>query len=78
MLVLYLHVFCNFTFSLEIFLTHLTLICFKRLLHMKEHLYEVISVIFVERSSRLNGTWKNINKKSTYTILGPSQRYQDF
>ena len=63
MLVLYLHVFCDFMFSLEIFSTLLTLICFKCLLHMKKHLYEVISVTFVEISSRFNGTWKNINKK---------------
>ena len=78
MLMLYLHVFCDSMFSLEIFSTHLTLICFKCLLHMKKHLYEVIPVTFVERSSRLNGTWKNISKKSTYIILVPSQRYQDF
>ena len=78
MIVHYLHVFCDFLFSFEIFSTHLTLICFKYLLHMKEHLYEVISVTFVEKSSRLNGTWKNINKKSTCNILVPSQRYQDF
>ena len=78
MLMLYLHVFCDSIFSLEIFSTHLTLICFKCLLHMKKHLYEVIPVTFVERSSRLNGTWKNISKKSTYIILVPSQRYQDF
>ena len=56
MLVLYLHVFCDSVFSLEIFSTHLTLICFKCLLHMKKHLYEVISVTFVERSLRLNST----------------------
>ena len=58
MLVLYLHVFCDSMFSLEIFPTHLTLICFKCILLMKEHMYEVISVMFVERSSRINGSWK--------------------
>ena len=78
MLVLYLHVFSDSMISLEIFSTHLTLICFKCLFHMKEHFYEVICVMFVERSSSLNGTRKNINKKSTYIILVPSQRYQDF
>ena len=78
MLVLYLNVFCDSMFSFEIFSTHLTLLCFKCLLHMKKHLYEVIPVTFVERSSRLNGTWKNICKKSTYIILVPSQRYQNF
>ena len=45
---------------------------------MKKHLYEVIPVTFVVRSSRLNGTWKNIWKKSTYNILVPNERYQDF
>ena len=34
--------------------------------------------MFVERSSRLNGTWINICKKSTLIILVCSQRYQDF
>ena len=58
MLVLYLHVFCNSMLSLEIFSTHLTLICFKCLFHIKKHLYQVIPVTFVESSSRLNGTWK--------------------
>jgi hypothetical protein len=38
MLMLYLHVFCDSMFSLEIFSTHLTLICFKCHLHMKKHL----------------------------------------
>ena len=71
MLMLYLHVFCDSMFSLEIFSTHFTLIYFKCLLHMKKHLYEVITVTFVERSSRLNGTWKNISKKSTYIFLFP-------
>ena len=72
------HVFCDSMLSLEIFSTHLTLICFKCLLHMKKHFYEVILVTFVEISSWLNGAWKNISKKSTYFILVPSQRYQDF
>ena len=31
---------------------------------MKNQLYEAISVPFVERSSRINGTWKNIIKKA--------------
>ena len=78
MLMLCLHVFCDPMFSLEIFSTHFTLICFKCLLDMKKHLYKVIPVTFVERSSRLNGTWKNISKKSTYIILVPSQTYTDF
>ena len=78
MIMLYLHVFCNSMLSLEKISTHLTLVCFKCLLHMKKHLYEVIPVTFVERSSRFNGPWKNITKKSTYIILVPSQRYQDF
>ena len=56
MLMLYLHVFSDPMLSLDIFSTHLTLICFKCLLHMKKLLYEVISVTFVKRSSRLNGT----------------------
>ena len=64
MLVLYLHVFCEYMFSLEIFSTHLTLICFKYLFHMKKHLYEVVYVTFVEISLRLNGRWKNICKKA--------------
>ena len=64
MLMLYLHVFCNSMFSLDIFSTHLTLICSKCLLHMNKHLYEVRPVTFVERSSRLNGTSKNISKKA--------------
>ena len=34
------------------------------------------TVTFVERSSRLNGTWKIIRKK--YIVLAPSQRYPDF
>ena len=76
--VLYLHVFCDSIFSLEIFSTTLTLICFNCLLHMKKHLYEAILVTFVERSLRLNGTWKNISKKFSYIILVSSQRYQDF
>ena len=63
-LLLYLHGFCDSMFSLEIFSTQFTLICFKCLLHMKKHLYEVIPVTFVERSSRINGTWENINKKA--------------
>ena len=46
----------RFMFSLELFSTHLTLICFKCLLHMNKHLYEAIPVTFVERSSRINGT----------------------
>ena len=78
MLMLNLHVFCDSMFSLEIFSTYLTLICFKCLLNMKKHLYEVIPVTFVERSSRWNDTWKNISKKTTYIILVSSQRYQDF
>ena len=45
MLVLYLHVFCDSMFSIEIFSTHFTLICFKFLLHMKKHLFEVIPVM---------------------------------
>ena len=65
MLVLFLLVFCDSMFSIEIFSTHLTLICFKCLFHMKKHLYEAIPVTFVERSSRLKGTWKNICNKST-------------
>ena len=72
------HVFCNSMFSLEIFSTHLTLMFFKCLLHMKKHLYEVIPVTFVERSSRLNGKSKNLWKKSKYNILVPNERYQDF
>ena len=78
MLMLYMHVFCHSMFSLEIFSTYLTLICLKCLLHMKKHLHEVLPVPFVERSSSLNGTWKNNSKKSTYYILVPSQRYYDF
>ena len=31
---------------------------------MKKHLYEAIYVTFVEISSRVNGTWKNIYKKA--------------
>ena len=54
------------------------MICFKCLLHMKEHLYKVIPVTFMEISSRLNGTWKNISKESTYIMLVPSQTYKDF
>ena len=77
-LMVYLHVFCDSMLSLEIFSTHLTLICFKCLLHMKKNLYEVIPVTFAERSSRWNGTWKNISKQCIYIILVPSQRYQDF
>ena len=77
-IVLYLHVFYDSMFSFEIFPTHFTLICFNCLLHMKNHLYKVISVTFVERSSRLNGTWKNISKKNVYIICVPSQRYQYF
>ena len=34
--------------------------------------------MFGERSSRLNGTWKNICKNSTHIILVLSPRYQDF
>ena len=56
MLMLYLHVFCDSMFSLETLSAHLTSMCFKCLLHMKKHLYEVISVTYAERSSRLNGT----------------------
>ena len=66
-----------YVFSWNIFHT-LTLICFKWVLHMKKHFYVVIPVAFVERSSRLYGIWKNIYKKSTYIILVPRQRYQDF
>ena len=77
-LMLYLHVFCDCMFSLEIFPTHFTLISFKCLLHMKKHLYKVIPVTSVERSSRLNGTWKNTGQKSTYIILVPSETYKDF
>ena len=62
----FLYVFWNSMFFLEIFSTHLTLICFECLLHMKKHLYEVLPVTVVEQSSRLNGTWKNIcNKANT-------------
>ena len=72
MLMLYLHVFCNSLLSLENFSTHFTLTCCKCLLHIKKHLYEVIPVRFVERSSILNVNWKNICKKSTYIFLVPS------
>ena len=68
---------CSCSLHSRLVSTHLTLKCFKCILHMKKHLYEVLSVIFVERSLRLNGTWKNISKKSTYITLVPSQRYQD-
>ena len=67
-LMLYLHWFCDSMFSLEIFSTQFTLIWFKCLLHMKKHLYEVIPVSLVERSSRINGTWTNISKKA-HTIF---------
>ena len=43
----------------------------------EKHSYDGILVTFVERSSRLNGVWKTI-KKSTYNILAPNKRYQDF
>ena len=78
MLVLFLHVFCDFLFFLERFSTYLTWQCFKCLLHMIKHIDEVIPATLVERSSRINGTRKNISKKSIYIILVPSQRYQDF
>ena len=55
--------------------THLTLICLKCVLLMKENLYKAISVTSVERSSRLNDTGKNINKNSICIILVPTQRY---
>ena len=77
MLILYMHVFCHYMHSLDICPTDLTFKGFK-CLHMKKHLHEVISETFVERSSRLNSLLKNISKKTTYNILVPSQRYQDF
>ena len=76
MLTLYL--FCDSMFSLHIFSTHLTLICFKCLLHMKKHLYDVIAVMFVERSLRLNGTWNFFLQKKHIHYFSSQQRYQDF
>ena len=55
----FLHVFCYSMFSLEIFSTHLTLICFKCLLHIRKHLYEVIFVTF-----KIKWYKKNISKKA--------------
>ena len=64
-------------FSLKYFLTLFTWKCFKCLLHMNTHIYKVILVICVEKSSRWNSRWENIRKKSTNIFLVPSQIYQD-
>ena len=44
---------------------------------MTNHIYEVVHVTFVEKSSGWNGRWKNIYKKIMNIISVPSQRYQD-
>ena len=76
-LVLFSHVFCNLPIFDEIFSTHWTLQCFNFLLHMNNHIDEVIAVTSVEESLRWNGRWKNICKSGINIILVLSRRYQD-
>ena len=53
---------CSLLF-LDIFPTQFTWKCFKSFLHMNTHIYKVILVICVEKSSRWNSRWENIRKK---------------
>ena len=63
-----------FPFFLKIFSTLFTWTCFKCLLHMNNHKYEVVLFTCVKESSRWNGRCKNIYKKST---IVSHQRYPD-
>ena len=53
-----------FSFILEIFSTLLTLHCLKCLFYVNNHRNKVLSVIIVEKGSKLNMTSENIIKKT--------------
>ena len=68
---------CSLLF-LDIFPTQFTWKCFKYFLHMNTHIYKVILVICVEKSSRWNSRWENIRKKSTNILVGSHSKISRF
>ena len=68
---------CSLLF-LDIFPTQFTWKCFKSFLHMNTHIYKVILVICVEKSSRWNSRWENIRKKSTNILVGSQSKISRF
>ena len=73
-----MHKFCLLPFFIEIFLTQFTWKRFKCLLKMNKHIYKIILVICVEKSSRWNSGWETFAKKLQTFFLVPSQRYKNF
>ena len=70
----FLHEFSLLPFFIEIFPTQFTWKCFKCLLNMNKHIYKIILVICVEKSSRWNSGWKNIRKKITHFFFGSQSK----
>ena len=68
-IVLFLRVFCDTRFFLEIFTTHLTMQCFKCLFNMNDHIDQVGCVTFVE-------TFEEEKNIGNYCVA-PGGRYQD-
>ena len=52
---------------LEISSTHFTMHCQKCLFHMDIHIKKFGSVLFVDQTSRWNGTSENITKKNDFS-----------
>ena len=64
--------FCVFLFFLESFSTHLTYQCFKCLLHMNKHIYEVASQRYQDSRHLFQ------NPKNHQSVMGFSNRAQRF